>query len=323
VGKLKKTSSVTLWLAIGLLSALPSAPSGSIIKIVSETMDPATMVAVRYAIIALCCLPFLLRLKKSVVRRNLRDLLLASLFMSVTAASYVASIQMGQASYSAIISLLDPILLVVFSVFLLREKISRQIMCGVLVAMFGAAIVAVAPFLSGAESSINVSLGSIIFAIISTITYPLMLIFLRRANTGGVAMSGIAGFTAIVCMLVMTIVALAISGFGVVEQIVTTPVSSWLYLIGAALVIYLISRNIQIKAFEHVGAAAESGILYLEAILGIATPLLLLGENLTLEIVVGGLMIFTGVVISESAHRKIKNRRQHRGKHHLHHVRVR
>jgi drug/metabolite transporter (DMT)-like permease len=311
------------WTLAGVLAAVLTAPSGSIVKIVSETIEPALIIAIRYTIIALCCLPFLLRIKTAVIKRNLPDLLLASLFMSITGVSYAASIQMGQASYSSIITLIDPILLVVFSIMLLREKMSRQIVCGVAVAMLGAAVVVVAPFLLGEESGVHVGLESIVFAIISAVTYPLMLIFMRRANVGGVSMSGLSGFTGAVAAVVMTLVALATSGFGVVDQITATPLSSWLYLVGAALVVYLFSRNLQVKAFENIGAAAESGLLYLEVILGITAPLLLLGENLTLEIIVGGLLILAGVMISERGHRQVKNRRRHRHKTHLHHVRVR
>jgi drug/metabolite transporter (DMT)-like permease len=322
VGKVRKSAflSSAPWILIGVLAAIVTAPNGVTIKIISETMEPATMIALRYGIVVLGCLPFLLRIKKDVVAKNLGNLLLGSIFLAITGVSYVASIKFGQASYSAIISLVNPVLLVVFSVFLLKEKLTRQIIGGVSLTLLGAAVVVMAPFLIGAESGINIGPESIVFGLISAATYPLMLIFMRRANTGGVPMTGVIGLTGLVTAITMSIVAVGLSGADVIDQISNTPALSWFYLISISIGIYLIGRILLIKVFEHIGSAAESGILYLEVIFSVATPMILLGENLTLEIVVGALLIFTGVIISEAAHNKIKHKLRHRHKAHLHHM---
>jgi drug/metabolite transporter (DMT)-like permease len=88
----------------------------------------------------------------------------------------------------------------------------------------------------------------------------------------------------------------------------------------SALVVYLLARIITVKTFEKVGSAVEGSIMYAEGLISVTIPLLWLGENLTPAIMVGGLMIFAGVIITENGHRRLLHHTNKRRQlHHLHH----
>ncbi|MDR3125753.1 MAG: DMT family transporter [Candidatus Nomurabacteria bacterium] len=318
-GRVKISNRSALWILLGVFGSFIAAPNSTIIKAVTESIDSLTMTVARYAVIFVVCLPFIVRAWSKLSRpKNWLRTILSGVFLGVSTIAFALSIEAGQASYTSIILLLSPVFLVVLSVLLLGERLSRQIVLGVSVALLGALAVTVAPFLFGASTAVNTE--SVIWAVISLLSYPFGLILLRKVNEAGVSMAASIGANALVIIAVAALAAWLMQGGVAIEQLAQASPTDWVAMLYSALVVYLLSRIITVKTFEKVGSAVESGIMYMEGLLSVAMPMVLLGENLTPEIIAGGLMIFGGMMVAENGHRQLlKQTRKRRRLHHLHH----
>ncbi len=77
----------------------------------------------------------------------------------------------------------------------------------------------------------------------------------------------------------------------------------------SAIAVALLSRALGIKSYEFIGAARTSALAYLETFLAILIPIIVLKEQLSIEMIIGGGVILTGVFIVE----------HHKSIHHKHH----
>lgn len=67
----------------------------------------------------------------------------------------------------------------------------------------------------------------------------------------------------------------------------------------SAIAVSLLARLITIVTYQRIGSAATAGFQYTEVFLAILIPVIVLGEHLTIEMVVGGSLILTGLLIAE------------------------
>jgi drug/metabolite transporter (DMT)-like permease len=95
-------------------------------------------------------------------------------------------------------------------------------------------------------------------------------------------------------------------GGELVETVSHLPWQVWLAVGYSSIMVSYFSRSLAVKSFEHTGAAVKGGLSYLETLLAIALPLIIIGEQLSVEIMAGALLILVGVFLAESG-----------GKHHL------
>jgi drug/metabolite transporter (DMT)-like permease len=298
---------ITPWVLVGLLWVMIAVPNATIAKEVTGEIDPVLYVALRYVIVSIVCLPFVIKSRKLINARRLRDLVVTGVFMVLGVICYAASISLGQASYTSIISLLDPILLVVLSAFLLREKITRGILSGVLLAAVGATVVAVAPFFADANQLLKVDVLSVVLALLNCLFYVLMIINMRRINMAGVPIMATVGYTAIVAAIIASVATMSTLGDQVVTQVANVGPTSWLAILYVAILVGIAERVIGVKLFERIGAAMVGNLMYIQTFLCIIFPMMVLGERLTVEIIVGVCLIFVGVVVTE----KVSHRSHH------------
>lgn len=118
------------------------------------------------------------------------------------------------------------------------------------------------------------------------------------------------GVSSFIVLAVSVLVALLFADWGQLSGVADSPgvVGAVLY---SALVVALLVRALNVKVYEHIGSAAQGGLSYAEAILAIIIPILVLGEQLSIEIVIGGGLILLGLFVLENHH-------QWRHREHLH-----
>jgi drug/metabolite transporter (DMT)-like permease len=311
----------TAWLAVGVLGAMLGAPNAMITKSVTGEIDSLTLTALRMAIIAVACLPAIILARRKISVKSFSRMTLAGIFLGISINCFAASIQFGQASYTSILALLAPIFLVIYSKFLLRDRISRRVVMGVLIAALGATVLLVVPLMTNGLISLKANPLATIFGLANAATYPLGIIFLRKSNEDGIPMMATIGFGGIICVVLTVVVAALFTGGIDFQGVTTISPFNWVAVFYSALMVALVSRTFNIKSFEHVGAAVEGGLTYLQVLIGIAMPLIILKEQLSIEIFVGAGLILTGIYLAETgARRAASHHDSYRRTYHLHHL---
>lgn len=312
--KKRKTHKLILWHALALVGVLLGAPNGTMVKIITEDLDPLWIGVYRFGIVALILLPAVLIAWRRFNRKNLLYSLVVGLAYAVAVITSTVSIHLSQASYVAIISLAIPILLMLFSARFMREKISRKSYIGISIAALGGFSIIAAPvLLGGGLQTGEINVLATVLAFINCLAFPFIVIYGRKANESGLNIWATIGSAAIIAVVISVIIALLFGAGVPTLETIFTPHIFWLML-ASAVGVTLLSRLVNIITYEHVGSAIVAALHYFENFLAIILPILILGELLTIEMVVGGFLILIGVLIIETRHHPHlhAHRRHHR-----------
>lgn len=291
------------WVGVGLVGVLLEAPNATILRYLTFDTDPFVLNMLRFLIIGALTIPFIIFAHRKFNKKNVKFVLLAGVNMTVAVLAYTWALKHGPASYVSIITLLTPILLVLFSIRLAGERVNLRSAAGVTLAAAGALVIVALPIaVHGSEFVFYPE--STVFALINCVTFALAILYSKKANEKGIPMTALIGtyawLTAIVCTLIVSATATA----------VTLPSTGSIALIVySSLGVALLARALTIFSYERVGAATTSGLTYFGLLVSIIIPLVLLGEKLSVEIVIGGVLILLGIYVLE----------QHKFLHHKHH----
>jgi drug/metabolite transporter (DMT)-like permease len=133
------------WLLIALFGALVASPNGLIIKQTVASVDPFMLNMLRFSLVAAICMPFVWRERKRLNAKNLRVIAGAGLYIAIAVSCFVEGVKLSQASYAAIVLLLTPVILLIYSVKLYGERVSRRAVAGISLAATGAMLLVVLP----------------------------------------------------------------------------------------------------------------------------------------------------------------------------------
>lgn len=299
-----KKKNTHYWFVIGLIGVLIEAPNATAIKYAIMGTDPYLFNAYRFLIVAVFTLPFIVLAIRKLNAKNMRNILLAGLNMTIAIFAYTWALKLGPASYVSIVTLLTPILLVIFSIRLVGEKIDRRSVAGITLAAIGAMVIVILPIALNQGASFEFYPMSTLLTLVNCVTFSLAIIYSKRANEQGVSMSALIGiyawFVAAISLLLATMNGVAI----------TAPDSTTFWLIAySGIGVALIARGMTIVSYEKVGSAVTSALSYLGAFLSILVPVFVLNEKLSVEMVFGGILILFGIYVVE----------HHNSPHHKHH----
>ena len=178
----------TSWFWVGLLSVLLAAPNATIIKASTSEIDPLLYNAIRFLMLALVALPYVLTYRKKINKINIKYTAYVGVFLSFATVGFVLAIKHSQASYVSILTLLTPIMLVIFARKLAKENISSKVMMGVAMAALGAFIVVFVPIVISHNAPAKFYPLATIFILINVATFPLSIIYSKKANQAGLSL---------------------------------------------------------------------------------------------------------------------------------------
>lgn len=283
------------WFWLAVVAALLAAPNATIIRVAVDDADPLYWTISRFTLIALVCLPFVLRAGKAL--RNAaarRELIKASVALAVAMLSYVFAIYYSQASYVSIVTLLTPILFVVFSTKLIGEKINSRAIAGITLAAFGAMVLVVLPVAIQHDGTVFYPLATGL-ALINCIAYALSTVYLRKADEAGVTAPVAIGISS---ALIALVAAALFVLFGDWTRMPTD--GNYLAAVAySALVVALLVRAFNVLVYERLGSAVVSALTYLQIFAAILIPVVVLHEQLSPAMVIGGALILLGVYVVE------------------------
>lgn len=299
---------------LALAATLLAAPNPLIVRSVVDEVPAIEWAFLRFVLMSVVLLPMIVFAKRRTVKRGgHRSLALSAVVMPVAIIFYCLAIAASQASYVSIILLLSPIVLVVLSQLIFGEKVSRRMTTGLSLAFGGALLLVLAPFLVQ-HGSIDFYPLATVYALLNVLLFAIAVIYTRKANEAGYSMPVVIGWSAL-CGVVLTGAYIVFSGGSIIEtlQLGLEPRMT-LPLVYSALVVALLTRALSVIAFEHIGAAMSGGINYLGSFVAIILPVFILGESLSIPMILGGALIVFGVLIVENTLPR------HHHKHHRTHM---
>lgn len=297
------------WFLVALVAVMLAAPNATIIRSTVLHADPFYFTMWRFILIGLICLPFMIRTRRKLLDSGARrDVVIASIALSIALITYALAILHSQASYVSIITLASPIIFIALSSKIFHEKFSRRVAAGITLAMIGAMTLVILPIALSQNGTAFYPLATLL-ALTNSVGYTISIIFMRRANERGVTMPSIIGVSA------WFAVAFSLILFMLFGDKTSTPVdlSFWLAVVYSGIVVALIGRALNVWSYEHVGGAVMSALGYLETFVAILIPVVVLNEKLSPEMVIGGVLILFGVYIVE----------HHKHPHAKHHITLR
>ena len=297
------------WFLIGLLSALIAAPNATFIRSVVADGGVLQFNIYRFTAATIVTAPIVWKHRRKYRPKNIPSMMAGSLLMTVAVLSYVSALKVAPASYVTIITLLTPIIFIIYASRLAGERFDSQSLAGVSLAAAGGLVLVAGPVaLKQHGDFVFYPLGTAL-TLINSMTFPLSIIFFARANKKGVPMTALMGVstaTTLVCAVALAVVTST-----------SVPVPSphiaavALY---SGIMVAVIARSLNIASYERIGAVVSSSLGYLESLLAIILPVLVLHEQLSREMVIGGVLILLGLFVVE--HHKSRHHKHHHAFHH-------
>lgn len=299
-----KKKNYKFWFMLGLLGVIIEAPNATALRQLTFDLDPFSLNIARFVIVGLVTLPFVLFALHKFNKRNSKYALLAGIYMTIAIIAFTWALKTGPASYVSIIALLTPIMLILFSVKLVHERINRRSIAGITLSAIGAMVIVILPLAVQTSGNFVFYPESTIFTLINCAAFVLSIIYSKKANEAGLPMAALIGSYS---WLVVAVCAL---GMTATSTSFVMPSGDNLFLIAySSLGVALLVRAISVFSYEHIGSAATGALAYLGSLLSIIVPLFVLGETLSVEMVAGGILILLGIYVIE----------HHKSPHHKHH----
>lgn len=308
---LKKYIKNKKWFLFALFGVLLSAPNATIIRYASDYLDPFQFTAFRFGILTLITVPFIWRARKLLTSQAVRYSVMAALFMATAIICYVSAIHVSTAIYPTIITLLTPLVFIVYSVWFTHEKINRHALTGITLAALGALVIVGVPVAFHQQGAFTFYPLATILALINVATFPLAVIFSRKANEAGLPLTAVIGISAPIIFIINTAI-LLVQGGGMPSDL---PVLAVLAVLYSGVMVAFVARMINVFSYEKLGSVVESSLTYAELFVAISLPIIILGELLSIELVIGGLLILMGVYLAEH-HPGLGHRHYHALKRH-------
>ena len=273
------------WILITILGAVWGS-AFMFIKIATPELGPIALVNIRLAVAGLIFIPFLLQEKYlKHFRSNLKNILILSIVNTALPFSLFAYASLE--SSSNMLSILNgttAIMAVVISTIWLKVKLNIFQIMGVFIGLFGIVVLA-------NPDNVYISTKATIFCLGAAFCYALSANYIQKFayKTNTIVLIGWSLVLASIFLLPLTIFNLP-SQFPSNNAIFSI---LWLGVIstGIAFLGY-------VRLIEKVGAVKTATVTYFIPVFGVIWGYVFLGEPITLQILVGMMLILTGIIFT-------------------------
>lgn len=283
-----------MWLGIlALLAAgFIGGQSSFLLKIALHDFPPLFLTEIRFIVAALVFLPFFLKQKSNISKKGVRDLFLHSIFFSLNVGILSIAIQYTTAILSQILYTLVPLIVIVLSYKLLKERFTKNKIIGLFIAMLGVGFLI---FQSVSKSEIltfGTPLGNLLTlaAVLSWSFYMVISKNLTKKYTP--ATTSFFSYVTTIVLLFFTLPFENLVRPIIFSNITLVGLGSVLTLgiLSSALMFFLIQYSI-----KKTSPFSASFYQYLGPISAAFTAFPLLGEKPTHGLVIGGVLTMIGV----------------------------
>ena len=273
------------WVLITILGAVWGS-AFMFIKIATPELGPIALVNIRLAVAGLIFIPFLLQQKYlKHFRSNLKNILVLSVINTALPFSLFAYASLE--SSSNMLSILNgttAIMAVVISTIWLKIRLNFFQIMGVFIGLFGIVVLA-------NPDNVYISMKATIFCLSAAFCYALSANYIQKFayKTNTIVLIGWS-------LVIASVLLLPITFFNLPSQLPSKNVIFsilWLGVIstGVAFLGY-------VRLIEKVGAVKTATVAYFIPVFGVIWGYVFLGEPITLQILIGMILILIGIVFT-------------------------
>ena len=273
------------WILITILGAVWGS-AFMFIKIATPELGPIALVNIRLAVAGLIFIPFLLQQKYlKHFRSNLKNILVLSVINTALPFSLFAYASLE--SSSNMLSILNgttAIMAVVISTIWLKIRLNFFQIMGVFIGLFGIIVLA-------NPDNVYISMKATIFCLSAAFCYALSANYIQKFayKTNTIVLIGWS-------LVIASVLLLPITFFNLPSQLPSNNVIFsilWLGVIstGVAFLGY-------VRLIEKVGAVKTATVAYFIPVFGVIWGYVFLGEPITLQILIGMILILIGIVFT-------------------------
>jgi drug/metabolite transporter (DMT)-like permease len=261
-------------------------------KAALEEVSLFPLVAIRFSIgsLFLFFLLLCLREKLTVQFRHLPQLLLlGGIGVFLHQLIQVAALQTTDATAAGWLITLSPIFTAILAIFFLQDKLTKNKVIGMTVAMFGVLLLTSGGNLN--SFSTLISWGNVLM-IVSALNWAIYSIVLKKMNLPYSSLT-ITFYTSVIGCLFIFPFAFWDNGL---NGLSTISLGVWLHLLFLGIFVSALGYLFWGKALESLDATRVSVFLYLEPLATLIAAIILLNEAILFSTIAGGVIIVLGVI---------------------------
>ncbi len=281
-------------LVIGVLAV---STASTFIRMAQMHMAPLATSAWRLTVASLILAPFALATRRaewrSLSRREWAWLITSGIVLAIHFYTWIASLAFTSVAASVVLVSTNPLFVSLISHFFLKERLTRAMTLGMLVALIGSAIIGLGDFEAGSHQITGDLLA--LTGALAVAVYMLI----GRSLRGKLSLLGyvfpVYATAAIVLMGAALLSQTKLWGF---------PSDAWLWILLMALLPQIIGHSSFNWALAHLSATYVSLSVLAEPVASVLLAWLILNEAPTWSAFIGGLLILGGIVIASYTPKK-------------------
>lgn len=286
-------------MSFGLLSLFFASAIGGlnpvVLKIGLRELPPLTLIAIRFFLATCIMFPFFYGKLRHLSKRDIAKLTVVSSLFTLNVALFTTGIGHTTIIMSQILSMISPIIVGIFAVFIVREHMQKENIIGVGIAMIGVIFLMTQSY-NGAGNTFGTPYGNMM-VFLSMILWCLYITLSRRLIRRYSPMT-VSFFTMAVSGIALLTIAAPIElYFHPVDfsHLTMSSISSITYLVFIATLFFFPLMQYGIK---HTNAFTASLTSYISPVFGGGVAVLFLGEKITQAFLIGTVFILVGVLYS-------------------------
>jgi drug/metabolite transporter (DMT)-like permease len=289
-------SHTLLYLLIAMMVLLWSA-NYSIGKIALREFPPLLLCGLRIGVAGLLMIPVYLSQNGAAAwdKRDLPVLIYLGLFgVTLNQLCFIVGLSRTSVVHSVLIIAMTPIFVLIIATFMKQERITARKAAGMLIAMGGVGILQAIPPVDTAPAARPTLLGDL-FIFMAAITFAAFTVLGKTVTSrhSTVTVNTFSYVGGALALAPMTIYEARDFSFARVSP------AAWTSLFYMALFPSVVCYLIYYYALRHISASRVSAFSYLQPVIATILAAIALRERVTLPMVAGGAVIFSGVYLTE------------------------
>jgi len=263
-------------------------------KIALREFPPLLLCGLRICLAGLFMLPlYAMQSRPASWKRQDLPMLLFLGVCGVTANQLFFIIGLSRTSvvHSVLIIAMTPIFVLLIAAIIKQEEITVRKAAGMLIAVIGVGILNALPPSTGA----NATIAGDLFSVLAAVTFAMFTVLSKKVSLrhSSITVNTFAYVAGAIALAPVVIWRGRNFSFGEVS------VTAWSSVLYMALFPSVICYLIYYYALSHISASRVSAFSYLQPVVATLLAALTLGERVTLPLVAGGAVIFSGVYLTE------------------------
>lgn len=269
-------------------------------KMISGQLNAFQVTFIRFFIGALLLVPFTIKdLKKRKITLKMDDFLFllieGILCIPVSMALLQLSVYFTKASTAAVMMSTNPIFMVIFSYFILGERINKRTLGAIIISFIGVLFI-FNPF------KLSYDIKGILIALLAAVTFSLYSVLSKKriSKYGGYIFNFFSFLLGDIALLILLLIFNVPIIQGISSKNILVLLYMGIFITGLGYIFYL-------YAIEKTSAAISSFVFFIKPALAPILSVILIGEKIALNVILGILFIILGTVFAFGDKLRFKN----------------